>query len=165
VCNRWDMDDAARAKIRDEQVTAGVASSGLGVHHVALICSDVQRTIDFYAGFLGFPLVEIFENRDYKDSCHLFFDIGGDNRLAFFDFPGYEHPLNGEVLGGLQHIAISVDDATFARLKEKIDAAGIDYLGPDRGVEGSMYLRGPDGEGIELLRAPLGSMQGTAPSP
>ena len=157
------MDDAARARIRDEQVKVGAASSGRGVHHVALICSDVQATIDFYDGFLGFPLVEIFENRDYKDSCHLFFDIGGGNRLAFFDFPGYEHPKNGEVLGGLQHMAICVDDETFARLKSKIDAAGIDYFGPDRGADRSMYLKGPDGEGIELLAAELGSMQGTAP--
>jgi glyoxylase I family protein len=157
------MDDAARAKIRDEHVKAGVTSSALGVHHVALICSDVQRTIDFYDGFLGFPLVEIFENRDYEDSSHLFFDIGGGNRLAFFDFPGYEHPANGEVLGGLQHLAISVTDETFERLKAKVDAAGMDYVGPDRGADRSMYLRGPDGEGIELLAAPLGSMQGTAP--
>ena len=54
---------------------------------MALICSDVERTIQFYQGVLGFPLIELMENRDYKGSSHLFFDIGNGNLLAFFDFP------------------------------------------------------------------------------
>ena len=41
------------------------ASTARGVHHVALICSDVERTVRFYDGLLGFPLIEMFENRDY----------------------------------------------------------------------------------------------------
>ena len=36
-----------------------------GVHHLALICRDVEETIQFYQEFLGFPLVELVENRDY----------------------------------------------------------------------------------------------------
>ena len=71
------------------------ASTARGVHHLALLCSDVERTIRFYQELLGFPLVELFENRDYKGSTHLFFDLGHDNTLAFFDFPdlglGLEH--------------------------------------------------------------------------
>src|SRR5437870_13235750 len=63
-------------------------STARGVHHMALICGDVERTIQFYQELLGFPLVEMMENRDYKGSTHLFFDIGNDNLLAFFDFPG-----------------------------------------------------------------------------
>ena len=43
---------------------------------MALICSDVERTIQFYQETVGFPLVELMENRDYKGSTHLFFDIG-----------------------------------------------------------------------------------------
>jgi hypothetical protein len=66
------------------------ASSARGVHHVALISSDVERTIGFYQELLGFPLTEIFENRDYKGSNHFFFDIGHGNLLAFFDFPGLD---------------------------------------------------------------------------
>src|SRR3954447_13842123 len=63
-------------------------STARGVHHMALICGDVERTIQFYQDLLGFPLVELMENRDYKGSTHLFFDIGNDNLLPFFDFPG-----------------------------------------------------------------------------
>ena len=63
-----------------------------GVHHLALICCDVEETIQFYQEFLGFPLVELVENRDYAGSSHFFFDIGDHNMLGFFDFPGHEHP-------------------------------------------------------------------------
>ena len=64
------------------------ASIGRGVHHLAVICADPERTIRFYQDLLGFPLVELFENRDYEGSTHFFFDIGNGNLLAFFDFPG-----------------------------------------------------------------------------
>ncbi len=59
-----------------------------GVHHLALICQDAEETIKFYQEFLGFPLVELVENRDYAGSNHFFFDIGNHNLLGFFDFPG-----------------------------------------------------------------------------
>ncbi|MDP1793135.1 MAG: VOC family protein, partial [Acidimicrobiales bacterium] len=64
------------------------ASSARGVHHIALLSSNVEATIRFYQGVLEFALTEVFENRDYPDSTHFFFDIGHGNLLAFFDFPG-----------------------------------------------------------------------------
>ena len=39
---------------------------------------------------LGFPLIEMFENRDYEGSTHFFFDIGNGNTLAYFDLPGLD---------------------------------------------------------------------------
>jgi catechol 2,3-dioxygenase-like lactoylglutathione lyase family enzyme len=95
-------------------------STARGVHHVALMCTDVERTIGFYQGLLGFPLVEIFENRDYKGSTHLFFDIGLDNTLAFFDFPGLDLGPYAEVIGGLHHIALSVEPAVWEAAKSKL---------------------------------------------
>jgi glyoxylase I family protein len=131
------------------------ASTVQGVHHVALICSDVDRTIAFYQDLLGFPLVDVRENRDYPGSTHFFFDLGHGNMLAFFDFPGHDLPAWQETLGNLQHIAISVEPASWERLKGHLEEAGVDYVGPDRGAVNSMYFRGPDGEGIELLKEPL----------
>ena len=84
------------------------------MHHVAFICRDVEETIRFYQEFLGFPLVELVENRDYAGSSHFFFDIGHDNLLGFFDFPGHEHPEYHETIGGLQHLALSVTAEQFA---------------------------------------------------
>src|SRR6478672_11051149 len=74
------------------------ASSARGVHHVALLSSDVERTVDFYQGVLEFPLTDLFENRDYKGSSHFFFDIGHGNGLAFFDLPGVDLGDYQEVL-------------------------------------------------------------------
>ena len=68
---------------------------------------------------LEFPLTEIFENRDYPGSNHFFFDIGNDNLIAFFDFPGLDVGPYAEVLGGLHHIAISVEPDQWQRLKDQ----------------------------------------------
>jgi catechol 2,3-dioxygenase-like lactoylglutathione lyase family enzyme len=133
------------------------ASSARGVHHVALLSSDVERTVRFYQELLEFPLTEIFENRDYKGSNHFFFDIGHGNLLAFFDFPGLDLGPYAEVLGGLHHLALSVDPDRWQHLKGKLDAAGIGY----HEVSGtSIYLSDPDGARIELIADPLLSMYG-----
>ncbi|MGB6455148.1 MAG: VOC family protein [Streptosporangiaceae bacterium] len=136
------------------------ASTVSGVHHLALICKDTEETIRFYQEFLGFPLVELVENRDYAGSNHFFFDIGNHNLLGFFDFPGYEHPAWQETIGGVQHLAISVTAEQFEAAKRKLAAAGVDYLGPDRGADASMYFRDPNGVGLELYREDLGTFEG-----
>ncbi len=91
-------------------------SSARGLHHTALISSDVERTVRFYQDVLEFPLTEIVENRDYEGSSHFFFDIGNGNLLAFFDLPGLDLGDYAEVLGGLHHMAISVDPDHWGRL-------------------------------------------------
>jgi catechol 2,3-dioxygenase-like lactoylglutathione lyase family enzyme len=133
-------------------------SSARGLHHFALICSDVRRTIEFYQDILEFPLTEIFENRDYAGSNHFFFDIGNDNLLAFFDLPGLDLGPYAEVLGGLHHLAISVTPETWEQLRGKLDAAGVEYT-EESGA--SLYFRDPDGARLELLADPLGEMYGT----
>jgi glyoxylase I family protein len=85
----------------------------------------------------------------------LFFDIGHENLLAFFDFPGLGLEPAIEAIGGVQHIAISVYPAHFEGLKSALEANGIPYLGPDRGAKDSIYFRDPDGIQIELIREPL----------
>jgi glyoxylase I family protein len=135
-------------------------TTGRGTHHVALICRDVEETIRFYQELIGFPLVELVENRDYAGSSHFFFDIGNRNLLGFFDFPGYDHPEFSETIGGVQHIAISVDAEQFAAARARFDEVGLAYLGPDRGVEDSLYIRDPNGVGIELYREQLGIFNG-----
>jgi catechol 2,3-dioxygenase-like lactoylglutathione lyase family enzyme len=132
-------------------------SAARGVHHVALISSDVEQTIRFYQELLEFPLTEIFENRDYKGSNHFFFDIGHGNLLAFFDFPGLDLGPYAEVLGGLHHIAISVPPERWAQLKAKLDAAGMPY---HEASGSSIYLADPDGARVELISDQLLTMYG-----
>jgi catechol 2,3-dioxygenase-like lactoylglutathione lyase family enzyme len=148
-----------RERIRREHVADVLPeSSARGIHHTALISSDVRRTIDFFQGLLEFPLTEIFENRDYPGSSHFFFDVGAGNLLAYFDLPGLDLGEYAEVLGGLHHIAISVSREQWDRLRAKLDDAGVDYQVESRT---SIYFRGPDGERLELLADPLGEMYGT----
>jgi len=99
---------------------------GRGIHHAALICSDVERTINFYQGLLG-----------------------------FFDFPGLGLEPGVESIGSVQHIAISVPRDRWERLRDRLDEKGVKYAGPDLGIEESMYFKDPDGIQIELLSDPL----------
>ncbi len=133
-------------------------SSARGVHHLALLSSDVEATIDFYQGILEFPLTELFENRDYEGSTHFFFDIGNGNQLAFFDFPDLDLGPYAEVLGSMHHLAISVTAEQQARLRSRLEDAGVDIVFEH---ETSIYFNGPDGERLELLADPLGHMYGT----
>ena len=150
-----------RARIRATHLRAPEQrpeSSARGLHHAAVLCADVERTIRFYQDLLEFPLTDIFENRDYPGSNHFFFDIGNGNLLAFFDFPGLDLGPYAEVLGGLHHMAISVEPAKWERLKGKLDDAGVPYQ-MESGT--SIYFRDPDGARMELIADPLGEMYGS----
>jgi catechol 2,3-dioxygenase-like lactoylglutathione lyase family enzyme len=154
---------ATRDRLRAEHLKpAGErpASSARGIHHTALVSSDVERTIRFYQDILEFPLTEVIENRDYPGSTHFFFDLGNGNLLAFFDFPGLDVGPYAEVLGGLHHVAISVEPERWKHLVGKLEAAGVDYVVHS---EVSAYFTDPDGARIEIIAAdPLGEMYGSA---
>jgi catechol 2,3-dioxygenase-like lactoylglutathione lyase family enzyme len=150
----WDALRAVYLRPRAERAP----TTARGIHHVALLCADVERTIRFYQDVVGFPLTDLFENRDYPGSTHFFFDIGHGNALAFFDLPGLDLANYAEVLGGLHHLAISVTreawDAARARLAEE----GVEQLV----IDTSVYFRDPDGTRMELIADPLGEMYGHA---
>src|SRR5258708_33545406 len=131
-----------------------------GVHRLARICRGAEETIRFYQEFLGFPLVELVENRDYAGSNRFFFDIGNRNLLGCCDSPGHDHPPFTETIGGVQHLAIAISADQFEAARKKLEQAAVDYLGPDRGVGDSMYFRDPNGIGLELYREELGIFNG-----
>jgi len=156
-----DAIDAERERIRAtylEPDETRPVSTARGLHHFALVCADVEETVQFYQELLGFPLTQIFENRDYKGSNHFFFDIGNDNLLAFFDFPGLDVGPYAEVLGGLHHIAISVEPQRWEELRGRLEDAGVEYQS-ESGT--SIYFRDPNGARVELIADPLGEMYGT----
>jgi catechol 2,3-dioxygenase-like lactoylglutathione lyase family enzyme len=153
--------EAERERIRSRYLRPSgerPATAARGVHHVALLSSDVERTVRFYQDVVGFPLTDIFENRDYRGSNHFFFDIGNGNLLAFFDFPGLELGPYAEVLGGLHHIAISMPMDKWQDAKARLEQAGVEYQ-LESGT--SIYFRDPDGARLELIADPLGEMYGS----
>jgi catechol 2,3-dioxygenase-like lactoylglutathione lyase family enzyme len=154
-----DAINAERARLEAAYITPDrPPTSARGIHHAALICSNVEQTIRFYQGILEFPLTELFGNRDYQGSTHFFFDVGNGNLLAFFDFPGLDLEPYKETLGNINHIAISVTKESWDHLRGNLDTAGVAYQ-EESGT--SLYFKDPDGVRLELLADPLGEMYGT----
>jgi catechol 2,3-dioxygenase-like lactoylglutathione lyase family enzyme/DNA-dependent RNA polymerase auxiliary subunit epsilon len=57
-----------------------------GINHLALVCKDMAKTVDFYTNVLGFPLIKTLDLPNGMGQ-HFFFDIGNGDSLAFFWFP------------------------------------------------------------------------------
>lgn len=160
-----DTSERARLTAERERIRAAYLhprderppSSARGAHHIALICADVERTTRFYQEVLGFPLTTMFENRDLPGSTHFFFDLGAGNTIAYFDLPGVDPGPYDEVLGGLHHLAISIEVTQWEQAKSRLDDAAIPY---DHVDGTSLYFRGPDGERLELIADPLRWMYG-----
>lgn len=56
-----------------------------GLCHLALVCEDMERTVDFYTNVLGMKLSKTIQLPN--GGQHFFFDMGCDQYLAFFWFP------------------------------------------------------------------------------
>ena len=107
-----------------------------GINHLALVCSDMERTVAFYRDVLGMPLVKTIELPN-GGGQHFFFDCGGGDCLAFFWFPtapdgvpGISAPVNkpgdGNIVSAvssMNHVAFTVPadkfDEYYARMQEK----------------------------------------------
>ena len=78
----------------------------VGLHHITCVCSDAQRTLDFYRG-LGFALVKKTVNFDDPHSYHLYFgDAEGSpgSLITFFEWPRAEAGRLGR--GTLESVAL-----------------------------------------------------------
>jgi catechol 2,3-dioxygenase-like lactoylglutathione lyase family enzyme len=112
-----------------------------GINHLALVCKDMARTVDFYAGVLGMPLVAAIELPGGAGQ-HFFFDIGGGDLLAFFWFadgresaPGVASPrrdcfssLAGLVTANasMNHVAFDVPAERIEEYRERLVAKGVE---------------------------------------
>ena len=125
----------------------------VGVHHITLIGSNRQDTIDFYEGVLGMPFVFEQPNLDVPEEIHLYFDPGDGRLLTFFVRTTREiDPTpNPEGIGNLHHLAFTVSRATYTQIAARLAARGIENTGPiDRGFMDSIYFRDPNGQLLEL---------------
>ena len=124
-----------------------------GVHHITLIGSNRQDTIDFYQGVLGMPFVFEQPNLDVPEETHLYFDAGDGNLITFFvrtNRPTDPTPVP-EVVGNVHHIAYAVSRETFDRAAKGLEERGFPNTGRvDRGFMDSLYFRDPNGFLIEL---------------
>jgi glyoxalase family protein len=124
-----------------------------GVHHITLVGSNREATIDFYEGVLGMPFVFEQPNLDVPEETHLYFDPGDGRLLTFFVRPTRTNDPtpNPEGIGNLHHLAFMVSRATYTQVVERLEALGIENTGPiDRGFMDSIYFRDPNGQLLEL---------------
>jgi len=149
-----------------------------GINHLALVCKDMKRTVDFYTNVLGMPLIKTIDLPGGSGQ-HFFFDIGNGDSLAFFWFPdsaesqpGITHPANNFGAGPIttahatmNHVAFDIPAEKIGEYQERLEEAGIDVtpvvnhddspeqahptLTPTTFVA-SIYFRDPDGILLEF---------------
>jgi catechol 2,3-dioxygenase-like lactoylglutathione lyase family enzyme len=157
-----------------------IAASVRGLNHLALVCSDMARTVDFYTNVLGFPLVKTV-SLPAGMGQHFFFDIGNGNgqTLAFFWFPNAPDSIPGvthqgfmdsptgpvSAVASMNHVAFDVAPEDIEPMRERLIAAGVEcspILNHDDSKWGaakemhegvfvrSVYFRDPDDIQLEL---------------
>ena len=117
------------------------------IGHVHLKVADLQRSLDFYCGVLGFELTQRY------GVGAAFISAGGYHHhigLNIWESAGGQAPPPGTT--GLYHVAILYPTrATLADALKRLLEAGISLDGAaDHGVSEALYLRDPDGNGLEL---------------
>ena len=121
----------------------------VGIGHVHLKVADLERALKFYVGVLGFELMQRL------GSQAAFVSAGGYHHhigLNTWESKGGSPPLPGTT--GLYHVAILYPTrAALADALRRVLAAGVELDGAaDHGVSEALYLRDPDGNGLELYR-------------
>jgi catechol 2,3-dioxygenase-like lactoylglutathione lyase family enzyme len=110
-----------------------------GINHVALVCKDMARTVDFYTSVLGMPLIKTID-LPHGMGQHFFFDIGNGDALAFFWFPqappaapgiasAGHLPTSGKSIasahGSMNHLAFDVPAEMIDEYYERLVAKGL----------------------------------------
>ncbi|NEU73165.1 VOC family protein [Hassallia byssoidea VB512170] len=91
-----------------------------GIHHIAIICSDYERSKRFYVEVLGFSIIqETF--RAQRNSYKLDLRVGEKQQIELFSFANPPERINNPEACGLRHLAFEVDDIeqTVLELKSK----------------------------------------------
>jgi glyoxylase I family protein len=125
----------------------------LGLHHVTVICADLDRTTAFYRDVLGLALVREGTNDDDPDARHFWFgDAHGTagTLLSFMEYPQMEPGKVG--VGSVHHVALSVaSTAELEAWRDYLRSREVDCTDVfDRGGLRSIYLRDPDGNIVEI---------------
>ena len=122
-------------------------AAGVRIGHVHLKVADLDRALGFYCGVLGFALMQRFGTQA------AFISAGGYHHhigLNTWESAGGQPPAPGTT--GLFHLAILYPTrAALADALRRLQEAGIELDGAsDHGVSEALYLRDPDGNGVEL---------------
>lgn len=79
------------------------------IHHIAVICSDYEKSKDFYVRILGLtPVQEVY--REERNSYKLDLEINGLYQIELFSFPHPPMRPSYPEAAGLRHLAFAVED-------------------------------------------------------
>jgi catechol 2,3-dioxygenase-like lactoylglutathione lyase family enzyme len=142
-----------------------------GINHLALVCADMDRTVEFYTKVLDMPLTKTIELPGGRGK-HYFFDCGGGDQLAFFWFPDGPDAVTGKEFrritstpGTMNHVAFDVAPEDLERYRDRLVERGVEcteVVNHDDGDEQigkvpsertfvrSVYFRDPDGTQLEI---------------
>jgi catechol 2,3-dioxygenase len=119
------------------------------IGHVHLKVADLDRALGFWSGVLGFELQQRFGDQA------AFVSAGGyHHHIGLNTWESRDAPPPPRQATGLYHVAVRYPDRqTLADALRRVLAAGIPLEGAsDHGVSEAIYLRDPDGNGVELYR-------------
>ena len=124
-----------------------------GLHHITLLCADLERSVAFYRNLLGMSVVKQTVNEDDRHARHLFFgDAQGTpgTLITCLEYPDLEEGTVGR--GSTHHFALSVEtEEELAAWRDYLISRGISATEVlDRSFFKSIYLRDPDGHIVEL---------------
>ena len=123
------------------------------VHHIAIICSDYERSKQFYTNVLGLNIIsEVY--REERKSYKLDLALNGEYIIELFSFPNPPERVSRPEACGLRHLAFEVDDidVSIEKLKQKeveVESIRIDEYTGKR----FLFFSDPDGLPIELLNS------------
>lgn len=127
----------------------------IGLHHVTLICADLDRTTAFYRDLLGFALVGEGVNEDDPGTRHFWFSSDPASpsalQLSFLEYPQMDAGTQGT--GAVHHLALRVGSpAEVESWREYLQSRQVPTTPVhERGGMASVYLRDPDGHILEIV--------------
>jgi glyoxalase family protein len=124
-----------------------------GLHHVTLICSDLERTTAFYRDLLGLALVREEQSQDDPDARHFWFGDALGTPGTLISFLEYRDLAAGVVgVGSTHHVAFAVASTEEqVAWRDYLNARGVECSDVfDRGATRSIYFRDPDGHMLEI---------------
>jgi glyoxylase I family protein len=120
------------------------------VHHIAIICSDYEKSKQFYSEVLGLKILqEIYreERRSYK----LDLEVGNQYQIELFSFPDPPARVSGPEAAGLRHLAFEVDNIDEAVFHIKEYGVIIEPIRVDESTgKRFTFFSDPDGLPLEL---------------
>ncbi|WP_324829306.1 SMU1112c/YaeR family gloxylase I-like metalloprotein [Qipengyuania zhejiangensis] len=120
------------------------------IHHVAIICSDYQKSKRFYVDILGLKVV-METYREERNSYKLDLAVGGDYQIELFSFNNPPERTSYPEARGLRHLAFEVDDIEEAVIELEANGVGMEPVRIDPVTEKRFtFFADPDGLPLEL---------------